>query len=182
VIPAGPAVVLGVGNVLLHDDGVGVRVVEELQKLVLHDQRALPPDTRLVDGGALGLDLLGTVRGARSLLLLDAVNLGLAAGNVSVVRGDAIVAAGAQDGGTAPGTVGELLAVARLMGWLPDPVALVAIQVGDTTFGVGLTPVVESAIPAAVDAACRELRALDELVVAGRSETPAIRQQGDATA
>ena len=91
---AGPAVVLGVGNVLLRDDGVGVRVLEELRRLAAVDPAMAPDGTRLVDGGTLGLDLLGTVHGARALLLLDGVSLGLEAGTVTVLRGDEIAAAG----------------------------------------------------------------------------------------
>ena len=182
MIAAGPAVVIGVGNILLGDDGAGVRVVEDLRQLAAHDPLAVPTGTRLVDGGTLGLDLLRTVSGARSLLLLDAVNLGQEAGTISVLRGDAIIAAGGHGGGATPGSVGELLAVARLMGWLPDPVSLVCVQVGNTRFGVGLSPRVEAAIAGAVETARMELRALDELVAAGRPETPATRQQGEATA
>lgn len=180
---AGPAIVLAVGNVLLRDDGVGDRVMGELRWLTERDPLALPRGTQLVDGGTLGLDLLGTISGARSLLILDAVNLGQDAGTVSVLRGDAILTsyeAGDGPGGTTPGGVGELLAAARLMGWLPDPVALVGVEVGDTELGVGLSPRVEAAVPMAVETACRELRVLDELAAAGRSEAPASRQQGDA--
>ena len=179
---AGPAVVLAMGNVLLRDDGVGSRVIGELRRLTERDPLAVPDGTQLVDGGTLGLDLLRTVSGARSLLVLDAVRLGQDAGTVSVFRGDAIHAsdaAGDRRGGTTTG-VGELLAAARLMGWLPDPVALVGVQVGDTRLGVGLSPGVDAAVRVVVETVCRELRVLDGLAAAGRSEAPAIRQQGDA--
>jgi hydrogenase maturation protease len=182
IAAAGPVVVLGVGNVLLRDDGVGVRVVEELRRLAADDPATVPDGTQLVDGGTLGLDLLGAVRGARSLLLLDAVNLDLEAGTVSVLRGEAMAAAGGPGAGAVPGSVGELLAVARLMGWLPDPVTLVGVQVGDTGFGVGLSPRVEAAVSDAVETARRELSVLDERAGAGRSATPVALDQGGATA
>ncbi len=167
----GPAVVLGVGNVLLRDDGVGVRVVEALRALVRHDPYSLPERTRLVDGGTLGLDLLRTVEDAGCLLLLDAVDLGQRAGTVSVLRGDAILAAGSSWGRSVPGGVGELLSVARLMDWLPDPVAMVGIQVHDTTFGVGLSEAVEASLPHAIATARNELRELHELAAAARPRT-----------
>lgn len=178
----GPAVVLGVGNVLLRDDGVGVRVVEELRALVQHDEYALPEGTRLVDGGTLGLDLLRVVEGARCLLLLDAVDLGQAAGTVSVLRGDAILAAGTAWGRSVPGGVGELLSVARLMGWLPDPVAMVGIQVHQTDFGVGLTEQVEAALPHAIATARDELRELHELASAARPRPAGTSEAEGATA
>jgi hydrogenase maturation protease len=158
IVAEAPAVVIGVGNVLLRDDGAGVRAVEALRALAARDPSALPAETRLLDGGTLGLGLLPDVRGARSLLLLDAVDLDLPAGSVRVLRGDGIEAAGSRWGGSAEPGVGELLAVARLMGWLPDQVALVGIQVDEVGFGIGLSEPVEAALPLAVEAARRELR------------------------
>lgn len=178
----GPAVVIGVGNILLRDDGAGVRVVEALRALATRDPGALPPATRLVDGGTLGTELLRTVQGARSLLLLDAVDLGLAAGTVRVLRGDAIEAAGGRWGAAADGGVGELLGVARLMGWLPGPVALVGIQVGEVRFGMGLSAAVEAALPAAVEMARRELRKLDELPITLDAAGPRSATREGATA
>ena len=173
----GPAVVIGVGNLLLHDDGVGVRVMEALRSVAAHAPMALPEATRLVDGGTLGLDLLPTFEGARSLLLLDAVDLDQPAGTVSVLRGDDILAAGGTWGGCIPGGVGELLSVARLMGWLPEPVALVGIQVSDTTYGEGLSASVAAALPRAVETARDELRELDQL-----AETAVARAAGTVAA
>ena len=162
-----PAVVIGVGNVLLRDDGAGVRMVEELQAAAQRDPRTLPDGTRLLDGGTLGADLLREIAGARSLLLLDAVDLDQPAGTVTVLRGDAILEAASVPGRTpgccVTGGVGELLSMARMVGWLPEPVALVGIQVDDTGFGVGLSERVAAALPHAVEVARRELRDLDGL-------------------
>jgi hydrogenase maturation protease len=177
-----PAVVIGVGNILLHDDGVGIRVVEALRAVGAHDATALPAATRLVDGGTLGLDVLGTIRGARSLLLVDAVDLDLPAGAIRVLRGDDIAAAGGRRGGGSERGVGELLAVARLMGWLPDAVSLVGVQVGDMTLGIGLSDAVRAAVPAAVEHARRELRVLDEMAGSTRRGGPRRHAPEGATA
>jgi len=179
---AGPVVVLGVGNVLLGDDGVGVRMLQELRRLAAEDPAMVPDGTRLVDGGTLGLGLLDVVQGARSLLLLDAVNLGLEPGTVRVLRDHAIAASAGPAHGAAPGSLGEMLAVARLMGWLPDPVTLVGVQVGDTTLGRGLSPRVEAALSGAVETAHAELQALDERAGAGRSAPRVVRQLEEAMA
>jgi len=158
-----PLVAIGVGNVLRRDDAVGVRVIEGLRAVAAHDPRALPPGTRLVDGGTLGLDLLGVVEGARGVVLVDAVRLGGTAGTVSVLHGNAIVSAGGHRDGEPTSAVGELLAVARLMAWLPEPVSMVGIEVADIEFGVHLSPMVEAALPAAMDAVRTELRRMDDL-------------------
>jgi hydrogenase maturation protease len=158
-----PLIAIGVGNVLLSDDSVGVRVIEALKVMAEHDPLALPPHTRLVDGGTLGLDLLRIVGEARGLILVDAVRLGAPAGTVSVLHGDAIVSAGGHQDGQAASAVGELLAVARLMAWLPETVAMVGIEVADTGFGVNLSPSVDRALPGAIDATRAELRRMDGL-------------------
>lgn len=157
-LDARPAVVLGVGNVLRRDDGVGVRVLEQLRRLASRDASALPNRTRLVDGGTLGLDLLEEVGSAGTLLLVDALDLGLTPGTIRVLRGDEILAAAMAGQGSIGEGVGELLSLARLQDSAPAAVALVGVQVGDTGFGEGLTPAVASAVPAAVAAACGELR------------------------
>ncbi len=63
--------ILGVGNVLLKDEGVGVRIVHELQARYDFD-----PNVRLVDGGVLGLSLMGTMMEADQVIVVDAVRGG----------------------------------------------------------------------------------------------------------
>jgi hydrogenase maturation protease len=61
-------VVLGVGNTLLRDEGIGVRVVEELDR-----RFSFPENVRLVDGGTQGLWLMPTIQEANHLIVVDAV-------------------------------------------------------------------------------------------------------------
>ncbi len=180
--PLRPLVAIGVGNVLLTDDAVGVRVIEDLRELAAHDPRVLPAGTDLVDGGTLGLDLLGLVRDARGVVLVDAVRLGAKAGTVSILHGDAIVAAGGSRDGRPTSAVGELLAVARLMGWLPEPVAMVCIEVAETGFGADLTPLVDGARRRAMDVVRGELRRMDKLPTTGIDGGGATARMAGATA
>lgn len=60
--------VLGIGNILLRDEGVGVRVVEELGKTYI-----FPENIHLVDGGTQGLWLLSTIQESDHLVVVDAV-------------------------------------------------------------------------------------------------------------
>jgi hydrogenase maturation protease len=165
--PVRPLVVVGVGNIMLHDDAIGVRVIEALREIQEHDPVALPDHTTLVDGGTLLMDLLHIVKDARGLILVDALHLGEPEGTVSVQYGDAIVTVGGTHG-QPPSSVGELLAIARLMGWLPEPVALVGVEVTHTGFGTELSPVVAGALARAVDVVHNELRVMDEHIAALR--------------
>jgi hydrogenase maturation protease len=159
--PDGALLVLGIGNVLLRDEGVGIRVVDEIGRLVDRGDVALPPGTELVDGGTRGLALLPAVADARAVLVVDAARLGREPGSVTVVRGDALRAAPDGEEGARPGGLAELLAVARATGGLPDAVALVGIEPTEIAVGLDLTDAVGAAVPAAVRTALEEIERLD---------------------
>jgi hydrogenase maturation protease len=62
--------VLGVGNLLMGDEGVGIHAVRELM------ERTLPPHVDVIDGGTAGLDLLHIMEGYERVLIIDAVDVG----------------------------------------------------------------------------------------------------------
>ena len=70
-------VVLGVGNILLTDEGLGVHVVEDLKA-----NYTFIPQISLIDGGTMGMELLTYMRGMKQILLIDAVNGGEAPGTI----------------------------------------------------------------------------------------------------
>ena len=76
-IKSSPIVLLGVGNILLTDEGFGVHVVNQLRE----DYVFNPPIT-ILDGGTMGMELLTYMRGMTKLLLVDAINGGDAPGTV----------------------------------------------------------------------------------------------------
>jgi len=160
--PDGPILVIGIGNILLRDEGVGVRVVGEIETLAAGGGPGLPAHTRLVDGGTLGLDLLPMIDDARALLLIDAVDLRRAPGSIEAIRGTAIH--GALAGHVSPHQVGigDLVAASRLMGTLPDEVTLLGIQPGEIAIGLSLTDAVEAVVPHAVRRALDEIHRLAE--------------------
>ena len=156
-----PIVVIGVGNALLRDDGVGVRIAEAIERLGGHDPSVVPAAMHVVDGGTLDIGVMRTLEGARAVLIVDGLDLGEPPGTIRVLRGDEITVAGGRGPGGRTGGIGELLALARMMGWLHGPVALVGVQVADITFNLGLSPRVDAAVPAAVETARRTLWELD---------------------
>jgi hydrogenase maturation protease len=156
--PARPdAVVIGIGNVLLRDEGVVVAVARHLLDEAAEGGAPLPDGVRVVDGGTLGLDLLGLVESTDRLILVDAVAVGGPPGSISVIRDDDVH--GALAGHVSPHQigVGDLIAVARLAGVLPDHVTLIGIQPGSIEIGLDLTEPVAAAVPVAADLVRREL-------------------------
>ncbi len=70
--------VLGIGNILLSDEGAGVRAVQYLM-----EHYRIPPQLTLVDGGTMGLEILPYLEGKSHLFIVDAVASGQGAGHVS---------------------------------------------------------------------------------------------------
>jgi hydrogenase maturation protease len=68
--------VVGVGNLLFSDEGVGIHIVKKLMGM------ALPPEVEVVDGGVSGLGLMGILIGADRLIVIDAVRAGEAPGSI----------------------------------------------------------------------------------------------------
>ncbi len=62
-----PILILGVGNTIQMDDGIGVHVIEAMKN------KPLPPNIELIDGGTLGYDLLGIIEGRKKIIVVDAV-------------------------------------------------------------------------------------------------------------
>jgi hydrogenase maturation protease len=153
----GPILVLGIGNVLLGDEGVGVHLVRALEAAVARGEVRLPPATEPVDAGTLGLRLLAPIAEARTVLIVDAADLGLAPGSARVIRGAALGRPPAPGLATHRAGVADLLTAARLDGSLPNVVSLVAIQPGEVEVGLDLTDAVRSALPAALATIVDEL-------------------------
>ena len=69
--------VIGVGNILLKDEGIGVRVAEHIK-----EKRLLPPEIDVVDGGTGGIQLISIIKDVDSLIIIDAVKGGGRPGNI----------------------------------------------------------------------------------------------------
>jgi hydrogenase maturation protease len=147
------ALVLGIGNVLWADEGFGVRAVE-----ALHDTYAFPSEVRLADGGTQGLYLLNAVMATRRLIIFDAIDYGLPAGTLKVLRDDDVPAWGAVKMSMHQTGFQELLALAKLRDCCPTSMLLVGVQPEDISdFGGSLRACVRARIPEAVTIAAAQL-------------------------
>jgi hydrogenase maturation protease len=178
-VPDGQLLVLGIGNILLRDEGAGVLVIRELEARVAAGDLRLAEDVRLLDGGTLGLDLLPIISDARALVIVDAVDFRADPGSVRVIRGADIVAA--LEGHVSPHQVGvgDLVATARLLGTLPAEVALVGIQARDIAIGLDPSPSVLAGIPVAVDAVLAEIARFGSGRPAGDRSVQAVSTPSD---
>ncbi|MDK9696115.1 MAG: hydrogenase maturation protease [Siculibacillus sp.] len=141
-------VVLGVGNTILTDDGIGVLVVRELAE----DAARGGADDGVTyhDGGTIGLALLPLIENAAGVILVDAANFGGALGEVRRFEGDDMDALLRVNRSTPHEiAVSDLIQTAELIGTRPARRALVAIQAGE--LGLGSEPQAEvlAAVPRA---------------------------------
>ena len=144
--------ILGIGNLIMTDDGVGVRVVHLLQ-----EHYRFPDNVTVMDGGTLGLDLLHYLEGIRRLLVVDAVETGGPPGTLVRLTGDEINIAFRTK--LSPHQMGlqDLLLVAELQGFAPEEMLLLGVQPGEIGMGIDLTPAVEAQVEPLVAIVLREL-------------------------
>jgi len=135
-------VVLGLGNLLNRDEGLGVRALNLLDAQ-LGDQS----DFELLDGGVLGLNLLMIVEECSHLLILDAVNVGKPAGTIVELLKEEIPLYAGVKLSQHQITFQEVLGLANIRGYLPEHLHLVGIQPEDISIGLELSPVVEKNLP-----------------------------------
>ncbi len=144
-------VVLGVGNTLLTDDGIGVHVVRELAEAEARTG-ARGTDVVFHDGGTIGLALLPLIENAAGVILVDAADFGGSVGEVRRFDGDDMDALLRVKRSTPHEiAVSDLILTAELIGTKPERRALVAIQAGDIGLGAEPQASVWAAVPAARD-------------------------------
>lgn len=142
-------VVLGVGNVLLTDEGAGVHAARRLGSLLQHRD-----DVRVIDGGTLSFTLAMQIEHADRLILLDAAQLHAPVGTVRAFFGAALD----RFLGNARLSVHEvslvdLFDIARLTDALPAQRALIGIQPQTLTWGEEVSVEVEAGVARAVSLA-----------------------------
>lgn len=134
--------VMGVGNTLMQDDGVGIEVTRALTRIP-----DLHPSLRIVDGGTIGLALLPEIEDADAVIVVDASELGAPAGTLKLFHNEDIDALLSGKRRTVHEVaLLDLFAAAAISGRLPSRRTLVAIQPACTDWGNGCTrPVREAA-------------------------------------
>ena len=143
---AAPILVLGLGNILLHDDGLGPNLLSELAKRYQNHE-----SVEFMDGGTQGMALLDRIADRQALVVLDAVATGHEPGCVCVLEGQDVLRFATSRAATAQeGNAGELLATAAFLGELPDKCYIVGVEPKVVESGLGLSPDVHRSLKAAL--------------------------------
>lgn len=149
----GPRIlVLGIGNLVMSDDGVGVKVVQRLQR-----EYRFAESVEILDGGTLGLDLLPKLEGIERLIVVDAVETGGLPGTCVRLSGQELPIA--LETKVSPHQMGlkDLLSVAELLGHAPREMVLIGVQPGSIEMDTELTADVEAKLDVLLDNVLIEL-------------------------
>jgi hydrogenase maturation protease len=148
--------VLGIGNTLLTDEGIGIHVLQALAP-----ELASWPDVTLLDGGTLSFTLAGPIEDADALVVVDAANIKKQPGEWTLLKGEEMDAFLMSNRKATVHEVGltDLRAIALLAGHWPDKRAMLAIQPDVIDWGEQPTPAVAAAIPPACAAIVEQLQA-----------------------
>jgi hydrogenase maturation protease len=153
--PQNNILVLGIGNILLNDEGIGIHVISQLEKEGF-------AGADLMDGGTGGFHLLGFIQSYKTIIVVDAALDQFPAGHVRVLHPkyakDFPTQLSAHEIG-----LKDLLDAAFLLGNMPE-IYLVAISVKDLQdMGMELSPEIEAAIPEAVKQVKELVESLDKI-------------------
>jgi len=148
-----PVLLLGLGNPLMSDDGAGQEILARLEA----EAPKWGQNVEFLDGGTQGLALLGRFEGRKAVVFLDAVRLGDKPGAVHQLRGDQLVRMGSPGVTAHEGSAPQILAALRLLGEVPQEVAVVGVEPERLTLGIGLSPQVQAGLAAAASVARRTI-------------------------
>ncbi|MFN2200330.1 MAG: HyaD/HybD family hydrogenase maturation endopeptidase [Caldilineaceae bacterium] len=174
-------VVMGIGNLLNRDEGLGVHAVKSLAAYLSSSECLAAGRHRLelLDGGTLGLNLLPIVEESSHLLILDAVNANQPDGTIIELPRDQISLSTGIKLSEHQVSFQEVLGLASFRGRLPGHLHLIGAQPADVSIGLDLSPTMLDVLPILVRRALRVLRAWGLLDDALLVDSGPMRVTGD---
>ena len=143
-------VIIGVGNLLLKDEGIGIHAVEALQRI------GLPPDVRLIDGGT-SPDLIAYTQAGDKLIIIDAAKAGGEPGAIYRFRPEDL----AEEKGVLTSAhelgVAQNLSLMSLLGNKPAETIIIGIEPKEIDAGLELSTVLQQKIPDIVKVVLKEI-------------------------
>lgn len=148
-----PAIVLGIGNILLSDEGAGVRAIEALRQ---HFE--FSADVEVIDGGTSAMELLDDLSHAKLLIVVDAVKAGRPPASVVHLSGDEVPVFFRSK--LSPHQIGlsDVLASLELLGEAPQETIIVGIQPVTLSLGMELSSEIRAILPEVLEMVVGDLR------------------------
>ncbi len=133
--------VIGIGNSLLMDEGIGVHIINELE------QCELPQNVEIYDGGTGGFKLIDLTHGANKVIFIDAVEIGKEPGTVTTFKSEDVRSKYPKKKYSLHDT--DILEVIKMIQLLDNPpeIEIVGIQPKTVNYGILLTEELEISVP-----------------------------------
>lgn len=138
--------ILGVGNILMQDEGFGVRVVEQLLR-----QYRFPENVQVLDGGTLGMELLRFLIGTDKLILVDAVSGGLPPGSFYQFSHDEVKAYFKEKVSMHELGIQDVLGVMEVLEKPAKEIRIVGVEPLTIDIGLDMTPIIRESVKPAVE-------------------------------
>lgn len=148
--------IIGVGNILMQDEGIGVRVIEAMQS-----GYRLPDNIELLDGGTAGYSLIDCMEDFDQIVIVDAVRGGESPGKLYRLSPDGIASEKRLKMSGHKIELPEVLALGEKLGKLPKT-TLIGIEPEDITWGMELSQTIKSALPAIIESVFEEIGLKEE--------------------
>ncbi len=136
-------IVLGLGNLLYSDEGMGVHAIRAMED----DLAPRYPQVEFIDGGTLGLDLLSLIEESSHVLVIDCVNARQPEGTVIELSKEQIPLYAGVKMSLHQTTFQEVLALAEMRQRLPENLHLIGVQPVNLEVGTALSPEVQARLP-----------------------------------
>jgi hydrogenase maturation protease len=146
-----PVLILGIGNILMADEGIGVRAIEAMQQMVLTD------DVELFDGGTAGADLIDVLSDREKVIVIDAMDADLPPGTILRLTPEQL--SPSEQPSVSLHEIGliETLAMAKHIGTAPKETVVVGVQPRDILPRYTLSDTLSAALPRIIDQVLQEL-------------------------
>ena len=152
-MPESNIAILGIGNLLQSDEGVGVHLINRLEK-----EYNFNPHINLIDGGTMGIDLLPYLEQNDKIIILDAVNFDEAPGFIGIIENEDILRRLNTKLSIHHLGLTDVLSSARLLDIEPSEVYLIGIQPKNIEMGTELTDEISLKLDNIIEAAVNKLR------------------------
>jgi hydrogenase maturation protease len=146
-----PILILGIGNILLRDEGVGVRVIERMQKI------RLPDDVELIDGGTAGADLMDVLAERKKVIVIDAVQADCEPGTILRFTADDLTGPDGVGMSLHELGLGEALKMTKQLGCAPENVVVFGIKPKDISCGLELSEQISASVPQVIELVLAEI-------------------------
>ncbi len=148
-------VVLGIGNILLSDEGVGVRVIERLDQTY-----RLPPEVEIIDGGTCGMEMLEQLEDLDALIVVDCVRFGQPPATPVLLRDDDVPVFFKTKLSPHQVSLSDVLASLEFTNRAPKRTVIIGMQPASMELGMELTPAVAARVDELLAMTVAELRAI----------------------